>query len=467
MSEEPAHQEALRDDVLTRIGQRLPAAVARLTAPLEEVHGLRDERLRPLLHVARERSSWHRGRLAGVELDQITGETMDQLPTMTKTDLMANWDEIVCHDTLTLEMGNQYLHDVAAGAPRLFAVDDVVVIATGGSTGRRGVIALDGDGFADTGVASMSHDLWGAQHGLITTPTLQARLTASSPVHMSGAVSRFMSGRSPYDMRTLPPTLPIGDIVDGLNETQPSHLFGYASILHRVALEARASRLRIAPQGITQAGEALLPETRSLLEDTWGVPVRNMYASSESYFGESTCDGSPWLHLSEDVAVLEVVDRDNRPVPPGRRGAKLLVTNVVNTVLPLIRYEVTDELTVLEGNGGSPWTGRRVADPAGRMDDGFLYGSVWVHPQVFRTVFAAAEDVAEYQVRQTPTGADVTVAGNGGVDAAALSAALHAGLAGAGVADATIRMSVVAAIERQAETGKLRRFLPLPQASAN
>ena len=314
MSEEPAHQEALRDDVLSRIGQRIPAAVARLTAPLDVVHSLRDERLRSLLHVARERSSWHRARLTGVELDHMTGETMDQLPTMTKTDLMAHWDEIVCHDTLTLEMANQYLHDVAAGASRLFAVDDVVVIATGGSTGRRGVIALDGDGFAETGVASMSHDVWGAQHGLVTTPTLQARLTASSPVHMSGAVSRFMSGRSPYVMRTLPPTLPIGDIVDGLNEAQPSHLFGYASILHRVALEARAGRLRSLAQGITQAGEALLPETRSLLEDTWGVPVRNMYASSESYFGESTCDGSAWLHLSEDVAVFEVVDRDNRPV---------------------------------------------------------------------------------------------------------------------------------------------------------
>ena len=139
----------------------------------------------------------------------------------------------------------------------------------------------------------------------------------------------------------------------------------------------------------------------------------------------------------------------------------------MNTVLPLIRYEVTDELTVLEGDGGSPWTGRRVADPAGRMDDGFLYGGVWVHPQVFRTVFAAADDVAEYQVRQTPTGADVTVAGDGDVDAAALSAALHAGLAAAGVADTTIRMSVVAAIERQAETGKLRRFVPLAQESAD
>src|SRR5687767_11983699 len=74
VSEEAAHQEALRDDVLTRIGQRLPGAAARLTAPLEEVHGLRDGRLRHLLHVARERSSWHRARLAKVELDQMTGE---------------------------------------------------------------------------------------------------------------------------------------------------------------------------------------------------------------------------------------------------------------------------------------------------------------------------------------------------------------------------------------------------------
>lgn len=464
MTEEATVQEATRDDVLARIEGRLPAAMARLTAPLADVRAVRDERLRHLLQVAFERSSWHRARLGDVDLDAITGETIDQLPTMTKADLMAHWDAIVCHDTLTLAVANQYLHDVAHGSSRTFVVDDVVVVATGGSTGRRGVIAHDGDGFADGQVARERSFRWGVERGLLTAPTVQGRLTASNPIHMTGAISRLMSGRSSFTaMRTFPPTMPVADIVAGLNDAQPSQLFGYASMLHRMALEARAGRLRIAPAAITQAGEPLLPETRSLLEATWRVPVRNFYASSESFFGESPCDGAPWLHLSEDIAVFEVVDRDNRPVLPGERGAKILVTNVVNTVLPMIRYEITDEVTLLEGYGGSPWTGRRIADPEGRMDDGFVYDGIWVHPQLFRTVFAEADAVGEYQVRQTRTGAEVDVVATGTVDRGALAAEIRANLAGAGVADATIHLSVVEGIERHVETGKLRRFIPLVQ----
>ena len=44
--------------------------------------------------------------------------------------------------------------------------------------------------------------------------------------------------------------------------------------------------------------------------------------------------------------VFEVVDADNRPVPPGTAGAKVLVTNLENRTLPLIRYELADRVTL-------------------------------------------------------------------------------------------------------------------------
>ena len=37
------------------------------------------------------------------------------------------------------------------------------------------------------------------------------------------------------------------------------------------------------------------------------------------------------MHLYEDLAIpVEVVDEHNRPVPPGRPGYKVLVTNLHN-----------------------------------------------------------------------------------------------------------------------------------------
>ena len=38
----------------------------------------------------------------------------------------------------------------------------------------------------------------------------------------------------------------------------------------------------------------------------------------------------------------------NRPVCPGTRATKLLVTNVINPVMPLVHYERTVDVTVLD-----------------------------------------------------------------------------------------------------------------------
>ena len=57
--------------------------------------------------------------------------------------------------------------------------------------------------------------------------------------------------------------------------------------------------------------------------------------------------------------------RRQSPGGPGTRARKLLVTNVINHVLPLIRYELTDEVTVLDEPNPGPWTGRRIADIEG------------------------------------------------------------------------------------------------------
>jgi phenylacetate-coenzyme A ligase PaaK-like adenylate-forming protein len=55
--------------------------------------------------------------------------------------------------------------------------------------------------------------------------------------------------------------------------------------------------------------------------------------------------------------VVEVASHD--------AAAKLLLTNVANYVLPLIRYEVTDETTFVATPNPDPWTGRRISAVAG------------------------------------------------------------------------------------------------------
>jgi phenylacetate-coenzyme A ligase PaaK-like adenylate-forming protein len=75
------------------------------------------------------------------------------------------------------------------------------------------------------------------------------------------------------------------------------------------------------------------------------------------------------IHLAEDLVIVEVVDEANRPVPPGVQGAKVLVTTMFNRVLPVVRYELSDLVTMVPGHCscGSPC--RRIEDIQGRAEE--------------------------------------------------------------------------------------------------
>src|SRR5689334_71663 len=87
---------------LKAFSEQMPSEVEKLTWPLERLHALRDSRLRDLVRIAKERSPWHARRLRDVDPETLRGDDLSRLPTMTKAELMANWDEIVTDRRLTL-----------------------------------------------------------------------------------------------------------------------------------------------------------------------------------------------------------------------------------------------------------------------------------------------------------------------------------------------------------------------------
>ena len=100
----------------------------------------------------------------------------------------------------------------------------------------------------------------------------------------------------------------------------------------------------------------------------------------------------------------------------------MLITNLHNLTQPLIRYELTDSFTARPGTEPG---GYLRATVQGR-DDGMLrYGGVGIHAHAVDAVLASPAPVIEYQVRQTERGIDVAVVAAGGLDQAALTAALR------------------------------------------
>jgi phenylacetate-coenzyme A ligase PaaK-like adenylate-forming protein len=453
-----AEYEALRQRHAEHANAVLFDHLQHLSWTPEEIEEAQTVRLRALLRAAVDGSSWHRERLRDVDVDQIRRDDLESLPVMTKDDLMANWDAIVTDPRLTLDLVNAHLQSITSDA---YLFDEFHAVASGGSSGQRGVFAWGWDAWAEASVClirwPMRHTIATHPDAMADGPPVLAMLSASAPTHMSGAM-RQTFGLPTMD-RSLSAMTPIPDLVAGLNVLQPAGLNGYASLLYELALEARAGRLRIEPRLVTTDGEPLLPEMRAVLEEAWGVPVGNVYGTSEGCVTAASCYAGAGMHLSMDLHVLEPVDQADHPVPPGVLSDKVLLTNLINPTLPLVRYEITDRVRVIDEPCPCGCAFTRIDDIEGRLDHVFTYpdGTV-VHPHVFRSPLSQVPEVVEYQVRQTPTGADVDVRLAGPIDADALRHRITAALAASGLAAPGVNVQVVASGERTV-TGKQRRFV--------
>jgi phenylacetate-CoA ligase len=415
--------------------------------------------LRRLLGTAMTGSPWHARRLGAVDPGAFAVQDLPGLPVMTKADLMASFDHIVTDRRLSRTLAERHLASLDSDA---YVLGRYHVVASGGSSGQRGVFAYDWDAWPSfyLSLHRFFQRDWSSDPALAGIPQRVAVVMASRATHMSSAQAQTFT-RPGTELRNFPVTLPLEDIVAGLNQWQPTILQGYPSILHQLCFEARSGRLRISPRRIRSRAEPLLPQTRADLEDTWGVTVHNEWVCTEGA-SAATCGAGQGLHLSEDLVIIEPVDAAGRPVPAGVPSDKVYLTNLYNLALPLIRYELTDQMTFLRGACPCGTAFARIADVQGRIEDLFHYGpGIQVHPHIFRSPLSREPRVIEYQVRQTPAGADITVVTDGPVDARRIGQEIRIALSRLGLPDPVINIFPAAALDRSA-TGKLRRFTPLP-----
>src|SRR5262249_5758907 len=83
---------------------------------------------------------------------------------------------------------------------------------------------------------------------------------------------------------------------------------------------------------------------RMAVAEAFGVPVIDMFVSTEGLVGHSEPGGTV-LTFASDTCIAECTDDEGRPVPDGVASARVLVTNLHNLTQPIIRYELTDRFT--------------------------------------------------------------------------------------------------------------------------
>jgi phenylacetate-coenzyme A ligase PaaK-like adenylate-forming protein len=348
-------------------------------------------RLDATLQRAVEVSPYYQGMLGHVD----AGAPLEELPILNKSTLMEHWDRIVTDPRLRLRDVEAHLASERAGT---LLLGEYRVCATSGTTGERAVVVYDQEGWYQV-VANILRFV-----AMIGAPA-DSRLIgvgAPTPLHLTNrAAAELAVGRA--DAPRLSVITPLPEVVGALNTYQPEVVLTYPSFARRLFEEQEAGRLRIRPQKLASTAEVLVQEVRDMARRAWGADILDSYGCTEGGLLGSECSAVAGIHVAEDLLVFEAVDEDGHAVPPGTPSARVLLTTLFSGVLPLIRYEVSDVVTMADGSCpcGRPFA--RVASISGRREEylwlrAIVGRDVRIHAGRLRSPLAGVEGLRQFQI---------------------------------------------------------------------
>lgn len=323
------------------------------------------------------------------------------LPVVTKAMLMEHFNIIVTDKRVLL---NDVRTHIAGGNNGKF-LNTYEAFATSGSTGNPGIFVFAPHEWI-VAVSSFARVReWAGMKIDLRKRSKMAVVTSTNDRNLSARIGRVADTPFIPSLR-IDAHEPIAAMVDKLNAFQPETVVAYVSLALLLADEQRSGRLQIAPKKIFTSSEVLTPHARKVIEMAFGQHLFNTYATTETAALAAEDTHHHGMHVYEDLLVVENVDHDNQPVPDGRFGEKLLVTNLFNRTLPLIRYELSDSVRFSGTQPDCPLPYRTIDSVQGRSEDILLFHGIPIHPNVFSDIFEVLP-VKQWQVHQEKNGVTI------------------------------------------------------------
>jgi phenylacetate-CoA ligase len=134
----------------------------------------------------------------------------------------------------------------------------------------------------------------------------------------------------------------LADFVRRWRRERPRIVYGHSHSIFLVAKHLLDQDIRdLRPDGIVSTSMMLLPQERAAIEQAFACKVTDRYGCEEVGLIACECERHEGMHLNIEHLVIEFADENGDPVAPGEEG-RILVTDLYNRAMPLIRYEVGD-----------------------------------------------------------------------------------------------------------------------------
>jgi phenylacetate-CoA ligase len=132
------------------------------------------------------------------------------------------------------------------------------------------------------------------------------------------------------------------EYIKTINKCKPVCLEAYVDALYDLSEYIEKNKIEVESPGcIVSSAGVLYPHMREKIENIFRCRVYDRYGSRDAGNMAAECDRHNGLHIFGENSYLEVVDGEGNEVGVGQEG-RILLTNLDNYTMPLIRYEIGD-----------------------------------------------------------------------------------------------------------------------------
>lgn len=331
----------------------------RLTA--EKLRALQEKKLRKLLHHAWEYSAYYRRSFkeAGISEEELDTLPLSCFPSIDKEILMTHFDELITISGVSQKELREF--DEKTKADRRPYQGKYHIVHSSGSTGRPGYFLYDEVAWSSMLLGIIRGALWD-----MTMPQI-LKLLAGKPriVYIAATDGRYGGAMAVGDgidgvgaeQMYLDIKTPLEDWVKRLKRFQPNIIIGYPSAIKIMAELAEQGEVEVKIEKVISCGEPLGVGLRTYLEEIFGARVVNIYGASESLALGVEMDPAEGMLLFDDLNMIEI------------ENGVMYLTCLYNFGQPLIRYRLSDRLTLKKAGTGDRYPFTRAVGLLGRNED--------------------------------------------------------------------------------------------------
>jgi len=292
-----------------------------------DIKKLQQKKFMQLVHYVEQYSPYYKEIIKKNHID-IANCKPEDFPVLTKAELLKHFDQIVTDRKITREKIEKFLEK--SKNPEELFLNKYYVIHTSGSSGTISYYVYSPkELLAGASLATRAD-------GINFFQTLA--YIAATEGHFAGVTMASITKKLPLlykKVEIMDINAPFSNILKKLNILQPDIVSGYAFALRKIADAQQDKKINISPRLFLSGGEPLSKEDKEYIQQTFHAPLINVYASSEHLYMGLGRDSFSGMYLMEDNLIFEL------------HPTYTIITNLFNYTLPLIRYQMHDQLAVI------------------------------------------------------------------------------------------------------------------------